>query len=659
MTMESAKSGVVRWRAWGAARLRDVFGWLDAHWRWTTFAMWVGLVVYFLAVRWPAIHWFALGDTDDNIRYVQVKDWLAGQGWYDLRQYRLDPPGGANIHWSRLVDLPIAGLMLFFRAFVDGALADRIACALAPLLPLLLLMLSLAFIARRLSPGTPAWIVAALAPLAAQMGLSMYMPLRIDHHGWQLAFMMAMLAGVIDHRRARGGIIAGVASALSITIGMEMMVYLAAAGGLIALRWVFDGAEARRMRPYALTLGGGVALLFVLFASYANRAPVCDALSPVWVSTLGVAAGGMLLLTMLPLAGARFGGWPLRLAAGLVVGAGVAAFAWSVWPQCLTGAYQLSPEMQRLWLANIKEAKPITAQTRAVAIPLLAMPIIGMLTGFAGMWGARRDPARVWAWGAVLALCLIGLGLLFWQLRAGPAAQLLAIPGAAAATWAALAAIWNGRPLVRAAGIVVAVCAGAVLFAYPLYPTLNRSFASLVGAPVTGAGAGSAAGSAAGGGGVPIGNAMIKQRREAIRKANGRCRTLPALEVLDQLPAATIFTMVDMGPRILATTHHSAVAGPYHRNAGAILDIHHAFDGPPSAFRPIARRHNATYLLICPNFPEGTVYQSRSPRGFYAQLMRGFVPSWLRPVPLHTALTLPYQLYRIDYLAPVSKEAAQ
>src|SRR3546814_17907625 len=87
---------------------------------------------WFLVERWNAIYWLALNDTDDNIRFVQVKDWLAGQGWYDLRQYRLDPPVGANIHWSRIVDLPIAALMLFFRAFLYAGQADRVDAGVEP-----------------------------------------------------------------------------------------------------------------------------------------------------------------------------------------------------------------------------------------------------------------------------------------------------------------------------------------------------------------------------------------------------------------------------------------------------------------------------------------------------------------------------------------------
>ena len=621
MALESGKQAAERVRRIGAG----ISQWTDVHWKWMTFAFWVGIVVYFMMVRWPSIHWMALSDTDDNIRLVQVRDWLTGQGWYDLRQYRLDPPGGANIHWSRLVDLPIAALILFFRFFTDTGTAERLACGLAPLIPLLLLMWSLAFIVRRIAGGH-AWIIAALAPLGAQMGLGMFMPLRIDHHGWQLALTVTTLAGLVDTNWRRGGIVAGVASALSIAIGMEMIVYLAAAGGLIALRWVFKEGAGRRMRPYAVSLGGSVALCFLLFASYANRQPVCDAISPVWVAIMGMAAGGMVLLSFLPLRT-----WQGRLAAGAAVGAAVGLFAWTSWPQCLSGAYQISPELERLWLANIREAKPITAQARNVAAPLLALPIIAILACLVALWRERRDTEKLWAWAMVGLTTLVAVGLLFWQLRAGPAAQLLAIPAVAWAAYTAIKAIVGGRPAVRIAGGLAALIVAGVLFAYPLYPEANRLLAEAAG-DVT----------------APAKTAAL-QRREVIRKANGRCRALPALDVLYQLQPATIFTMVDLGPRLIATTHHSAIAGPYHRNEKAILDIHHAFDGPAEGFRAIAARHRASYLLICPNFPEGTVYQSRSPKGFYAQMMHGKVPDWLSPVTLKTGLTLPYRLYRIRY----------
>ena len=628
------QSGVpLRGRATRA--LTSLSAWAEQNWKWLTFLMWVTAAAWLLYSRWPSIHWLTLNDTDDNIRFVQVKDWLAGQGWYDLRQYRLDPPAGFNIHWSRLVDLPIAGLMLLFRAFVEPGLADRLACAIAPMIPLLPLMLALGFIARRLAGGN-GWILAALAPFAAQMGISMFVPMRIDHHGWQLALTVTMLAGLIDRNWLRGGIIAGVSSALSIAIGMEMIVYLAAGGALIALRWVFKEGAGRRMLPYALSLAGSVSVLFLLFASYANRQMVCDAISPIWVAIFGAVGAGLTLLALLPLRR-----WPARLGAGLVVGAAVAAFAWLNWPQCLTGAYQISPELERLWLANIREAKPITVQARSLVVPLMAIPVAGLFGLIWALWESRRDSDRLWAWATVGLMMLFSTALLFWQLRAGPAAQLLAIPAAAWAAHRVIQAVFFGRPVARVLGIAGSALLATAAFATPLYPQMNQLWAAVSGEKPKPQKPG------------------VQNRYKAINKANGRCRSLPALEVLNQLPPATIFTMVDLGPRIIATTHHSALAGPYHRNGKVILDLHHAFDGSPEAFRPIAARHRATYLLICPSFPEGTVYQSRSPRGFYAGLMRGHVPGWLHPVPLKSGFALPYTLYRIDYSAADGEKVPQ
>ena len=49
-----------------------------------------------------------------------------------------------------MVDLPLAGIMLVLRPLVGGIMAERVAVSVAPLLPLLLLLFSLALAARRL-----------------------------------------------------------------------------------------------------------------------------------------------------------------------------------------------------------------------------------------------------------------------------------------------------------------------------------------------------------------------------------------------------------------------------------------------------------------------------------------------------------------------------
>ena len=120
--------------------------------------------------------------------------WLHGQGWYDLRNYRLNPPFGANIHWSRLVDLPIAGLILGLRPFLGGAAAERWAVAIAPMLPYLLLLFSLALTARRLL-GPTAYPLAFLALFFAGVDQ------RHVHAGADRSPWLAARAAGAQHRR--------------------------------------------------------------------------------------------------------------------------------------------------------------------------------------------------------------------------------------------------------------------------------------------------------------------------------------------------------------------------------------------------------------------------------------------------------------------------
>ena len=190
---------------------------VDRRWRWLVLLAWLLLSAWLIYARWNYITGFVLTDTDDNMRISQVRALLGGQDWFDLRQYKLNWPAGANIHWSRLVDLPIAGLILLGRMFMSGAQAEQMAVAVAPLLPLLLLMVSLALTVRRLI-GPSAWPLAIFCLFFAGSTLGMFQPTRIDHHNWQLALLALAVAGIADPKRARGGATLGIATALSLAI---------------------------------------------------------------------------------------------------------------------------------------------------------------------------------------------------------------------------------------------------------------------------------------------------------------------------------------------------------------------------------------------------------------------------------------------------------
>jgi hypothetical protein len=92
-------------------------------------------------------------------------------------------------------------------------------------------------------------------------------------------------------------------------------------------------------------------------------------------------------------------------------------------------------------------------------------------------------------------------------------------------------------------------------------------------------------------------------------------------------------------------THHDAIAGPYHRNGPAILDVHKAFRGSVDHAHATVLRRGVDYVLICPNLSEATVYMAEAPKGFYAQLAAGRVPPWLDPVALPAKS--PYRMWRV------------
>ncbi|WP_298669238.1 AcrB/AcrD/AcrF family protein [uncultured Sphingomonas sp.] len=582
---------------------------LDRHWLRLTLVAWAVIALWYIGQRWAAIQWLSLGDTDDNMRLMQVRALLDGQGWYDLRNYRLNPPAGFNIHWTRLVDLPIAALILILRPFLGTGEAERLACGIAPLLPLSLALVGLAATVRRLVAPL-AWPLAIVFMLCSTVGLMMFMPDRIDHHGWQLAMLSLTVAGLCDPRGARGGAIVGIASAVSLTIGLEMLPYAVMAGAIIALRWVWQAESRDRLAAYALTLAGGSAAGFAAFASYDNRVPRCDALTPVWLSVMVMAGAFLLVLAMIS-PQRREVRLALAIAAGVVI---AGAFA-LVFPQCLGRPEQVSDELYRNWLGNIREAKPIFKHPFRVGFPVAALPVMGLIGAGIATWRARRTPEALLGWACVSLFATFAAAMLLWQIRAGPAAQLLAVPGVAALAWITLPWLLGNRSVfVRVFGTV-----GGFVLISGLFSGLVLKW-------------------------TPIDKPSPYVNR--VNKASGRCVTLPAMQPLDRLPAQTVFTFVDLGPRLITLTHHSAIAGPYHRNGDAILDVQHAFTGSPEEARAIMKRHGATLLLVCPNMAESTIYRARAPGGFYSRLASNEKFPWLVPVPLPR--NSPLRAFRIE-----------
>ncbi|HXG80365.1 MAG TPA: AcrB/AcrD/AcrF family protein, partial [Sphingomicrobium sp.] len=241
-----------------------------------------------------------------------------------------------------------------------------------------------------------------------------------------------------------------------------------------------------------------------------------------------------------------------------------------------------------------------------VGATALALPVTALIGWALLIW-------RAWKMGvdgrdllgrtlAVALPAVAALALLFWQMRAAPAAQMMALP-AATAIVALLARAWLNAPQMWKHLAVVPL----VLFSFGAVVPLALQIAPKDKAS-------------------PV--------RAKVAQANRRCPSLAALAPINAQPRGTVFTFIDLGPRLIVATHHDAIGGPYHRNDQAIADVMKAFRGDEAQARRIISEYRSDYLLICPNMSTATIFMSEAPGGFYGQLVRGNVPGWLEPVAL-------------------------
>ena len=108
-----------------------------------------------LALSWPsAVEVWRTGNfvnTDDAMRAVQIRDWMAGQDWFDLSNHRFGLPQGVFSHWSRVVDVPVSILIRLFALALPLEMAERAARIAYPLALQIALVAAMGYAARVLA----------------------------------------------------------------------------------------------------------------------------------------------------------------------------------------------------------------------------------------------------------------------------------------------------------------------------------------------------------------------------------------------------------------------------------------------------------------------------------------------------------------------------
>ncbi len=555
-----------------------------------------------------------IANSDDLMRLVEVRDLLAGQSWFDLNQYRLGLEGGTLMHWSRLVDAPIASIVMALTALTgDAALAEAAAKIIWPALTLFFAMAALMTACARTANAAARLPVAVVGAIALWT-TGAFGPGALDHHNIQIALSLWLLVCLLPGSRpvhAHG--FAGLVSVLMIAIGMEVMPYVALAGLYVTLRFALGFSRAAELRAFGGAIAGSALAVFLATIAPANWGyDACDAFSSFHLVVGGMAGLGLVAASFARGAAARFG----ALAALGVAVAGIVVLAF---PHCLANPLAgLDPRLKTFWLEGVIETRSLAdlwAEDPFQIVGLYGMALCAFAVSALSLW--RGGPLRrghavaflsflamaiaVTAWqqrGFIFAAAFAILPLGFWIVRlraAMPARRGLSDSLRLAAVWAvSLNLVWW-----------MAGAQAASLFA----------------------------------------SAATLQQQAASVSARDYCYTADLYAPLAAEPAGVVVGATDIGAMILLHTRHRAVAGPYHRDTAGNLLLIDAMLSEPDMARAKLAAHGVTLIADCLNGADGFDFIAAAPHGLQAALRSGRPPDWLEPVP--ATVGEPLVLYRV------------
>ena len=562
--------------------------------------VWSLLAIFLVYLSWDRLVTLRGWDPDDQLRLVQLRDFLAGQGWFDNSQHRLNAPYGAPMHWSRLIELPLAGLILILRPLFGQNGAEILAGAIVPLgcYGLIAWILSrIAFAIR----GRPASIAAVFMVMVAPAVSMQLRPMRIDHHGWQLVFAALSLWTMFWPHPRRAGLVLGTALAFWMHISLEGAPAAAVFFAFLAMRWIWHAEEAERLGSTVASFAvASFALFFATQSSGISAPNYCDTVSPAHIWAIGAAATAMLPAIYWGPDNKWFRSGAAAFAGGLA-GACLILLA----PQCLRGAFAtMDPIVYKYWYLGVNEGLPVWEQKARIVAIFLGVAIAGLFA-LAYIWKqSDAEKRKLLLVLAVFQIYAFVLALLVF--RTVSVASLFAIPAMAACISLLFEVYLTRRSIIQK----IAVVFGMIVL---LMPGAFLARALTLIAPHT--------------------LEELKNGEKIVGTKAGACDSPESLSALRQIPKTNLVAGFDIGPTILAQTGHSILASSHHRNQQGMRDHIDIFRLPPEQGRAIMARRGITHIVACRGEAEMNNYAKRDPDGLWAQLAKGRVPDWLEKRP--------------------------
>lgn len=544
-------------------------------------------------------------DPDDQLRMVQIRDFLGGQSWFDWTQYRMNVPDGAPMHWSRFTELPIAFLILIFTPIFGQNIAEMIAGSAIPLIGLTLTSYFIGRVALHIWNRQAAIFAVLLTWINPAISFQ-FKPMRIDHHGWQIMLASFALWTIFWPSKRRGGTAMGGALAIWLHISLEGLPITAAFFILLGWRWIIEKAHGERL-IWAIT-----SLTTTTFGLYVatqglplGAATYCDSISPPYLSAISIAAAIMLV---------SINATPAHRITRLLLAAaaGGSAFAILIYmaPQCAGGAFaQLDPLVYKYWYVNISEGLPIWEQKLEPVMLISAIPVIGIIALLIlSPKMPRSSRSKLYMMGyftlyAALISCFV--------FRTVTVATAFAIP-------------------------LVATMLAQIFYEYRRAPHAVKRIALVI-AMLSIATAGQ----------------ILSGLTSLARPANSnidivssndvgvKCNSVAGIRSLQSLPAPShILAPFNLSTLILLSSDHHVLASSHHRNAQAMHDQIAMMIGTPKDAISTIKKRKIEYIVTCPKSEEWVLYKSKHKNSLAAKVLDGDVPKWLVRVPTDDALLI-------------------
>lgn len=564
------------------------------------FALLVGLVWLAVAGEQLMLDWartaVLLGDSDDAMRLVEVREFLSGRGWFDLHEPRLQPPIGYDTHWSRLIDAGLAGLFLIFRFFADTAMAERLMRVVWPLLWILPAIIGAIALAWRLG-GRMAAVVLLLLLLLGLPAFIQFKAGRIDHHDVQITLaLLTMAAAIWSDRVPWAACTAGILSGLALAIGFEGMPFIVLAGAVFVIRYASSRDHSAALSKYGCSVAVSTVIMMLISIAPSHwMTTACDAIAI--NSAIPMIIGG----SILGIAGHWFADERLFVRGiAIVIAVGFTALAFTLLePRCLYGPLAMvDPAVKPIWLAHVKEAQSLFTLMRsdpATGVGVAAYPVVALISAIvlAGDARLRRDNGAI----------------------AAAAALLVAIAMTIVAVRATSYALWFSMPFVAA--ILPRIFAFLKLTSLPARALVTIPFSPVV---------------------ILWVSIVTMESINSAQPMSGATQDHPCFAIsnfaaLAKLPTGLVVTDVDYGPFVLALTPHSVLGAPYHRLSYGILASYRTFASPPEQAREFVRQTHANYLMICGSREPETLSETEKQNSLWTELKRGNIPEWLEPIP--------------------------